>query len=157
MAFHTREKCSEFRTMEQKNKQTLGILIQIIPWKRKQLGTPFHGKNISKAFHRRKRALNSVSWNRKLSFFYHFLKMRQSKISKIVSEKTTFEVRTNHFVKLFWMFCKKYFSRYSLSFRDSSVVLGMLRNEHFLPRNNGISSKRNSVPNPNFKSTVQQL
>jgi hypothetical protein len=47
LAFHRREKCSEFRTMEQKYKQTLGISFQTIPWKRKQLGIPFG----SKAFH----------------------------------------------------------------------------------------------------------
>jgi hypothetical protein len=38
-------------------------------------------------------------------------KMRQPKIKKIVSEKTTFEVRTNQFVKLFWLFCKTNFFR----------------------------------------------
>ncbi len=33
----------------------------------------------------------------------------QPKISKIVLEKTTFEVQTNHFVKLFCLFCKTNF------------------------------------------------
>ncbi len=36
-------------------------------------------------------------------------KMRQPKIPKVVSEKTTFKVQTNHFVKLFWLFFKTNF------------------------------------------------
>jgi hypothetical protein len=35
--------------------------------------------------------------------------MQQPKILKIVSEKMIFEVRKNHFVKLFWLFCENNF------------------------------------------------
>jgi hypothetical protein len=53
--------------------------------------------------------------------------------SKIVSEKTTFEVRTNHFVNLFWLLCKTNFFAYFINSRncvlsfetDSSVDLEM--------------------------------
>jgi hypothetical protein len=83
---------------------------------------------------------------------------------KIVTEKTTFEVRSNHFVKLFCQFCKTNLFRripfHAVLFRASELALprnlGMPWNEHFLPRNNGnrflslfrgIYSERNSVPN----------
>ncbi len=51
----------------------------------------------------------------------------------------------NHFVKLFWLFCK---TNFFAEFRSvpsfgigSSAELGMPRNEHFLPRNNGNRSE----------------
>jgi hypothetical protein len=37
----------------------------------------------------------------------HFFKTRQPKIKK--SQKNGFEVQTNHYVKLFWLFCKTIF------------------------------------------------
>ncbi len=59
--------------------------------------------------------------------------------------KDTFEVLKNHFVKLSWLLCKTIFFRRIL-FRSvtsfgtsSSTKLGMLRNKHFLPWNNGKS------------------
>ncbi len=54
---------------------------------------------------------------------------------------------TNHYVELFWLFCKTYFFR-GIPFRSvpsfgisSSAEVGMPRNEHFLPRNNGNRSE----------------
>ncbi len=68
-------------------------------------------------------------------------KTRQPNILKIVSEKTTFCVQTNHFVKLFcYCFVKLIFSAEFHSVPSfgigSSAELGMPRNECFLPRNN---------------------
>jgi hypothetical protein len=40
------EKCSEFRTVEQKQKQTLGIPFRTISRKRKQIRIPFRGTKI---------------------------------------------------------------------------------------------------------------
>ncbi len=84
--------------------KTLGILFHTLPPKRKNLGIPFCGTKIE-----------ANSWN---SVPNHSAeekttqnKMRQLKISKIQLEKMTFDVRTNHFVKLFWLFCKTIFFR----------------------------------------------
>ncbi len=71
-------------------------------------------------------------------------KMRLPNILITVSEKTTFDVQTNHFVKLFCCcFVKLIFLR-GIPFRSvpsfgigSSADLGMPRNECFLPRING--------------------
>jgi hypothetical protein len=72
-------------------------------------------------------------------------KMRQPKIKKIVSEKTTFEVRPNNLFSYFGCFVKLIFSaefRSLTSFgHGNSVKLGMPRNEHFLPWNNGYCSE----------------
>jgi hypothetical protein len=63
---------------------------------------------------------------------------------------TTFEVRTNDNVKLFWLFLENNFFcvfpfRSIPSFGiDSSMDFRMPRNEHFLPRNNGNRSE--SIP-----------
>jgi hypothetical protein len=79
---------------------------------------------------------------------------------RAVSKKKIFEEWTNHFVNLFWPFCKIMFfvELYSvLSFViGSSAGLGMPRNKHFIPWNNGNRSEtiprnfseRNSVPIP---------
>ncbi len=77
-------------------------------------------------------------------------KTRQPNISIIVSEKTTFGVQTNHFVKLFAGVCKTNFLcgipfHFVPSFGiDSSVELGMPQNECLLPRNTGNRSE--SIP-----------
>ena len=86
------------------------------------------------------------------------IKTRQPNISKIVPEKTTFDVQTNHFVKLFCCcFVNLIFPRNSIPFRSvpsfgigSSVEFGRPRNECFLPRNNGNRSE--SIPR-NFFGT----
>jgi hypothetical protein len=94
------------------------------------------------AFHRNdaeEKTENSVWWNKKLSKFsekisilfagtgnFRFESLSQNaaaKISKIVSEKTTFEVGTNHFVKLFWLFCKTIFLHNSVPYRASQLTL----------------------------------
>jgi hypothetical protein len=87
-------------------------------------------------------------------------KTRQPNISIRVSEKTTFDVQTNHFVKLFrCCFVKPIFSAefHSVPFRSvpnfgigSSAELGMPRNEGFLPRN--IGNRSESIPR-NFFGT----
>ncbi len=82
-------------------------------------------------------------------------KTRQPNISKIVSEKTTFDVQTNHFVQLFCCcFVKLIFSAEFHSVPSygigSSAELGMLWNECFFPRNNRNRSK--SIPQ-NFFGT----
>jgi hypothetical protein len=46
--FRGRENNSEFRSVEQKYKQTLGILFRIIPRKRQQLGIPFRSMSPTK-------------------------------------------------------------------------------------------------------------
>jgi hypothetical protein len=99
---------------------------------------------INEAFRGRKHALNSVSWNKKFFVLNHFLKTRQPKISKIVSEKTTFEVQTNNLFSFVGCFVKLIFSRNSVPLRsvpsfgiDTSVDLGMPRNEYFFPRDKG--------------------
>ncbi len=43
-----RENNTELRSMEQKYKQTLGILFRTIPWKRQQLGIPFQSMSRTK-------------------------------------------------------------------------------------------------------------
>ncbi len=48
--FRKREKCSEFRTVDQKTKQAFGIWFRIIPRKRKQLGVPFRGTKLEANF-----------------------------------------------------------------------------------------------------------
>ncbi len=76
----------------------------------------------------------------------------------IVSEKTTFDVQTNYFVKSFAAVSKNlFFPRNSIPFRSVpnfgigySAELGMPRNEGFLPRNNGNRSE--SIPR-NFFGT----
>jgi hypothetical protein len=79
--FHVREKCSEFSTLEQKKKQTLGIPFLTIPRKRKQLGILFRGTNIEANFR------NFV--------LRHF------------AEENTLSI----LCKIFWLFCKTYFLR----------------------------------------------
>ncbi len=49
--------------------------------------------------------------------------MWQPKISKIVSEKTTFEEQTYRFVKLVWLFCKTIF--FSRNFVHSVLSFGV--------------------------------
>ncbi len=57
--FRRREKNSEFRSVEQKYKQTLGFLfITTIPWNRLQLGI------LIRRCLRQKHAVNSVCWSR---------------------------------------------------------------------------------------------
>jgi hypothetical protein len=68
----------------------------------------------------------------------NFSKTRQPKISKIVSEKTTFEVQRNHLVKQIFF---AYIRSFPCCGTDSSVDLGMPRNEHFLPQNKGSRSE----------------
>ncbi len=91
------------------------------------------------------------------NFRFEFLKLQRPKISKIVSEKTTFEVQTNHLVKLLWLFCKNNICRIiPFRFELPNWPFHGLRNEHFIPRDNGnrsqsipwIFSERISVPQP---------
>ncbi len=74
------------------------------------------------------------------------------KIFLILSKKTTFEVRKDHFVQLFWLFvffCVILFPSelWNRLFRGPRNTL---RNEQFFPRNNGIHSE--SIPR-NFFGT----
>jgi hypothetical protein len=99
---------------------------------------------------------NSVPWNQnrtRNSIPNH--KTRQSNILKIVSEKTTFDVQTIHFVKLFccW-FVKLIFSAEFLSVPFRASEFGMPRNECFLPRNSGNRSE--SIPR-NFFTTASNI
>jgi hypothetical protein len=104
---------------------------------------------------------NSVPWNQNRSKFSEFrsepFRGRETNSDqnaaaeylKIVSERTTFDVQTNHFVKLFCCcFVKLIFSAEFHSVPSfgigSSEELGMPRNECFLPRNNGNHSE--SIP-----------
>jgi hypothetical protein len=70
--------------------QILRISPRIIPRKRTQLGIAFHATNSRNAI-RNHYVEEKPTQN----------KMRQPNISIMVSEKTTFDVQTNHFVKLF--------------------------------------------------------
>jgi hypothetical protein len=70
--------------------QILGIPFQTIPRKRTQLGIPFRRTKIESnlsEFRTEQFREDKTTQN----------KTRQPKISKIMSEKRTFEVRTNHF------------------------------------------------------------
>jgi hypothetical protein len=91
--FRRRENNSEFRSVEPNKKQTLGIPFQILQRKRKQPGIPFRGTKVE-ANSRNSAPNHSAEEKTSQS------KTRQPKISKIVSEKMTFEVRTNHFFKV---------------------------------------------------------
>ncbi len=93
----------------------------------------------------------------------HFLKTRQPKISKLLSEKRTFQVQRNFVNFYFGCFAKQiYFALFRSGPLDSSVDIAMPRNEHFLPRNSGNRSEsiprnfaeQNSVPNTNLESTI---
>ncbi len=135
-------------------KQTLGISFQTIPQKRTQLGIPFRAtknrNNLSEY-----RSEEKPTYN----------KTRQQNVSKIVSEKTTFDVQTNHFVKLFCcclvklIFSAEFHSVLSFGI-GSSAELGMPRNECFFrgitetvpSLFRGIFPERNSVPNPSWAS-----
>ncbi len=108
-------------TVEQKRKQTFGILFRSILRKRKQLGIPLRGTKIKGNF--RNFVPKHFVEENKLSILFaetfalnHFLQTRHPKISKIVSEKRTFEVPINHFVKLV-------FSLNSVPFRAAELTL----------------------------------
>ncbi len=151
-----REKCLEFCTVGQKWskplgfhsepflgrekcsenakkwEQTLVIPFRTIPLKRIQLGIPFRGTKIE-----------PNSWN------------------SVSMHLTTFELWTNYFVELFWLFLKTNFLRV-LRFHsipsfgiDSSVNLGMCTffrgiTETVPSLFRGIFSERNSVANPTW-------
>ncbi len=102
--FSGRENNSEFRSVEPNKKQTLGIPFRTLQRKRKHPGIPFRGKKIE-ANSRNSAPDHSAEEKTSQS------KTRQPKISKIVSEKTTFEERKNHFLKLICLFCKTNFYR----------------------------------------------
>jgi hypothetical protein len=83
--FHRREKCLEFCTIE-------------------QIEANFRNKI---ANHFVEEIMLSILFAGSGNFRFESL----PKISKIVSGKTTFEVWTNPFAKLFWLFClKKFFA-----------------------------------------------
>ncbi len=139
-------------------------LFRTLPWKRKQLEIEANSRN-------------SIPWNKnrsKLSerhsepFSGRRNNSEQNAAAenfKISVKKMTLEIRTNHFVNLFWLFCKTNLSAkfrsipfcselWNWFFLGTSECLG--NNEHFLPRNNGnrflslfrgIYSEQNSVPN----------
>ncbi len=115
------------------------ILLRTLLRMRTQLGIPFRGRNQIEANSRNSVPSHSVGEKPTQN------KTQQPNISKIVPEKTTFDVQTNHFVKLFCCcFVKLNFLRNSIPFRfvpsfgiGSSAELGMPRTECFLPRNNG--------------------
>jgi hypothetical protein len=100
--FIGRENNSEFQSVEPNKTQTLGIPFQTLQRKKKQPGIPFRGTKIE-----------ANSWNSAPDHSAEEKtsqsKTRQPKISKIVSEKTTFEVLTNNFLKLICLFCKTSF------------------------------------------------
>ncbi len=132
--------------------KSLGIPFRTLPRNRKQLEILFRGTKIlgiSRSVVPNHSAEEKTTQN-------------ITRQPKKVSEKTTFEVRTNHFVKLFCLFCKTDFLR-GISFPSSfgtgsSAELRMAQNEHFLPWNNGslpslfrrIFSELNSVPNSSY-------
>jgi hypothetical protein len=134
--------------------------------KRKMLRIPFHGtkieanfrKFVSKHFVEENSVSILLAGTGNFFAFNHFLKTRQLKVLKIVSEKTTFEVRTNHFVKKFCLFCEtNFFCRIpfysklrtlpwtSECLGLSTFFRGITATVPSLFR--GISSERNSVPN----------
>ncbi len=80
-----------------KKKHTLRIPFRTLQRKRKQLGIPFRGTN------KETNCRNSVP-NHSAKENPAQNKTRQPKISIIVSEKTTFEVRRNHFAQIFCLF-----------------------------------------------------
>ncbi len=123
--------------------QILRIQFQTIPRKRTQLGISFRTTKTEIYYQ------NGVQ-NHSVEEKPTQNKTRQHNISIIVSEKTTFDVQTNHFVKLFAGVCKTNFLcgipfHFVSSFGiGSSVELGMPQNECFLPRNSGNHSE--SIP-----------
>ncbi len=83
---------------------------------------------------------------KKTFFLNHFLKMRQLKLKKIVSEKTICAVRTIILLRCFGCFVKLIFPMipfHSVPFQATELTLLWISeclrslNEHFLPRNNG--------------------
>ncbi len=130
-AFHSeplrgREKCPEFCTVEQIFKQTLGIPFRIILRKRKMLRIPFH---ITKIEANSQNSIPNQSVEEKTTQnFIPWIKNR----SKLIVLLRYFDciLKTN-------FFCVFPFHSVSSFGINSSADLGMPRNEHFLPRNNG--------------------
>jgi hypothetical protein len=131
--------------------QILGILFQTIPRKRTQLGIPFRAKKIEI------NSRNAVP-NHSVEEKPTQNKTQQPNISIILSERATFDVQTNHFVKLFCCcFCQINFFR-GVSFHSvpsfrigSSAELEMPQNKCFLLRN------RNQIPFPTILFTQETL
>jgi hypothetical protein len=88
--FRGREKLSEFRTREKKIKQTLGI-----PFRGTKIEANF--RNIVPKHFAEETRSHLCLLEQEICVLNHFLKTLQPKISEIVSEKTPFVVRTNHF------------------------------------------------------------
>ncbi len=124
--------------------KTLGIPFRTIPWKRKMLEIFYSGTKIeanSRNFipnhsAEEKNARNSVSCNKNRSNFSnsvpnHSLEEKTTRNSvpwnkqtlgnSLLKHLTTFEVRTNHFVKLFWLFLKIIF--YCVFLRYGQIIL----------------------------------
>jgi hypothetical protein len=76
--------------------KTLGIPFRTVSLKRKMLGILYSGTKIE-----------ANSWN---SIPNHSVEEKTTRNS-VPKHLTTFEVQTNHFVKLFWLFCKTNFLR----------------------------------------------
>jgi hypothetical protein len=159
--FHGRKKWSEFRTVEQKQKQTLKILFRSISQKRKQLGMSFRGTKIKQTFGILFRGISRKKNRSKFNIAPspspppHEVKSIQNYFLKI--SVFGHEVWTNNLVKLFWLFCKIYFLQNFIPFHSELrnwLFLGpwnaseMSRKEHFLPKNN--KNRSGSIPG-NFR------
>ncbi len=110
------------------------------PWKKNRSKL---SEFCSEAFCGRKHALNSVCWNGKRSFLIHFLKTRQLKNSKNVSEKRRL-LRYRQIILLSYFGCFRktyFFSHNYIPFRALELTLAMTSEWVLLPRNNGNRSK----------------
>ncbi len=119
-------------------------------WIQAQKGSRLAKKSVSLPQYSKTMFMNTIKKSRLIrSTLYHislFWIQAQNTaaeyfISTIVSEKTTFDIQTNHFVKLFCCFFVKLIYSVPSFGIGSSAELGMPRNECFLPRNNGNSSE----------------
>jgi hypothetical protein len=111
-----------------------GIPFRTIPQKRKQLGIPFRRTKIKLNLPEFRRRNPDPARNRSLGSSVPHNKTRPPQILKIEPEKTTFVCSG-----------KLIIPRNSVPFRASEWALPRNlkypRNEHFLPRNNGINSE----------------
>jgi hypothetical protein len=76
--FRGRKIKPEFPSVELRYKQTLGIPLRTIPWKRKLLGIPFHGTKIEATLGI---PFQSISWTKSCS---QFCLLEQNFLSKLI-------------------------------------------------------------------------
>ncbi len=160
--FLGREKCLEFRSVEQNWSKTLGISFRTIPQKRKQLGIPFRGKltRLEKPYNK---------WQVFFLGYFCTFELCGPEIGHLVAVHLTAKCGSHKFQKygqkrrllsykqiIFLAVPESYFFAEfrSVPFRALEWALPwnseFRRNEHFFPWNNGIRSE--AIPRNFFRT-----